>query len=216
MDNPFFIRTTPGIPYGIRHWNYGIYLIRSVSPDGASLWQRAYRHFRGSLWEVYHGFGSIDVLNYREGFMANKKQNHAKRDMVSSFYKAFKSFGKSFPMLLGVILVLGLFRTFVSKQMLSTLFTGELLRDTVVGSLMGSISAGNPITSYIIGGELVKENVSLVAITSFIVAWVTVGIIQLPAEAAVLGGRFACTRNMLGLIFSILISIATISTLVVI
>jgi len=81
---------------------------------------------------------------------------------------------------------------------------------------MGSISAGNPVTSYIIGGELVKENVSLIAITSFIVAWVTVGIIQLPAEAAILGQRFACTRNALGFILSILISIATVKTLMVI
>lgn len=139
-----------------------------------------------------------------------------KKDITTSFYKAVKSFGKSFPMLLGVILVLGLFRTFVTTRMLSAVFTGELLRDTAIGSLMGSISAGNPVTSYIIGGELVKENVSLIAITSFIVAWVTVGIIQLPAEAAILGGRFACSRNVLGFIFSILISIATIKTLMVI
>ena len=126
------------------------------------------------------------------------------------------NFGESFPMLLGVILVLGLFRTFVTTRMLSTVFAGEPLRDTVIGSLIGSISAGNPVTSYIIGGELVKENVSLIAITSFIVAWVTVGIIQLPAEAAILGRRFACTRNVLGFIFSILISIATVKTLMLI
>lgn len=116
--------------------------------------------------------------------MANKKQNNAKGDIVHSFYKAFKNFGKSFPMLLGVILILGLFRTFVTTRMLSAVFTGELLRDTVIASLMGSISVGNPVTSYLIGGELVEENVSLIAVTSFIVAWVTVGIIQLSAEAA--------------------------------
>ena len=148
--------------------------------------------------------------------MANKKQNHAKVDIFPSFYKAFMNFGESFPMLLGVILVLGLFRTFVTTRMLSTVFTGEPLRDTVIGSLIGSISAGNPVTSYIIGGELVKENVSLIAITSFIVAWVKVGIIQLPAEATILGRRFACTRNVLGFIFSILISIATVKTLMLI
>jgi len=145
--------------------------------------------------------------------MANKKQNNSQGDIVPSFYRAFKSFGMAFPTLLGVILLLGLFRTFVSKQMLSALFTGELLKDTLIGSLMGSISAGNAVTSYFIGGELIEENVSLIAVTSFIVAWVTVGIIQIPAEASTLGRRFAYTRNALGFVFSILISIATVRTL---
>jgi len=148
--------------------------------------------------------------------MINRKQSDEKKDIVSTLFKAFKSFGTSLPIILGVILVLGLFRTFVSKQMLSAVFTGEFLRDTIIGALIGSISAGNPVNSYIIGGELVKENVSLIAITSFLVAWVTVGIIQFPAEATILGIRFACVRNILGYILAILVSIATVKTLLII
>lgn len=148
--------------------------------------------------------------------MTNRKQNDDKKNIVSAFFKAFKSFGTSLPIILGVILVLGLFQAFVSVQMLSAVFTGELLRDTVIGALIGSIFAGNAVNSYIIGGELVKENVSLIAITSFLVAWVTVGIIQFPAEATLLGRRFACVRNILGYILAILVSIATVKTLVII
>jgi uncharacterized membrane protein YraQ (UPF0718 family) len=139
-----------------------------------------------------------------------------KKNILNSFHRAFKSFGTSLPILLGVVLLLGLFRTFVSKQMLSSVFTGELLQDTLIGSVIGSISAGNPVNSYIIGGELLKEGVNLFAVTSFIVAWVTVGIIQFPAEAAILGRRFACARNILSFILSILVSIATVKTLMVI
>lgn len=145
--------------------------------------------------------------------MTNRKQNDDKKNIVSAFFKAFKSFGTSLPIILGVILVLGLFRAFVSVQMLSAVFTGELLRDTVIGALIGSIFAGNAVNSYIIGGELVRENISLIAITSFLVAWVTVGIIQFPAEATLLGRRFACVRNILGYILAILVSIATVKTL---
>lgn len=145
--------------------------------------------------------------------MTNRKQNDDKKNIVSAFFKAFKSFGTSLPIILGVILILGLCRTFVSVQMLSAVFTGELLRDTVIIALIGSIFAGNAVNSYIIGGELVRENISLIAITSFLVAWVTVGIIQFPAEATLLGGRFACVRNMLGYILAILVSIATVKTL---
>jgi hypothetical protein len=79
--------------------------------------------------------------------------------------------------LLGVVLLWELFQTFASKQFIASVFTGELFQDTVIGSAIGSIAAGNPITSYIIGGELMKEGVSLFAITAFIVTWVTVSIV---------------------------------------
>ena len=146
--------------------------------------------------------------------MANKKINMTNKENIAiSFYKALKSFGVTLPVLLGVFLLLGLFKTYVSPQAISSVFTGELFRDTVIGSVIGSVSAGNPITSYIIGGELLKEGVSLFAVTAFIVAWVTVGVIQLPAEASILGKRFAITRNILSFLFAILVAIATVVTL---
>ena len=147
--------------------------------------------------------------------MPNKKQSNDNKKFLSSLNKAFKSFGTSLPMLFGVILAIGLFQTYVSSQVFREVFTGELLLDTVMGSIMGSISAGNAVTSYIIGGELIKEDVSLIAVTAFIVAWVTVGIIQLPAEAAILGRRFAWLRNILAFVFSVLVAIATVKTLMV-
>lgn len=135
---------------------------------------------------------------------------------MKSFAKAAKSLGIMLPVLLGVVLLLGLFRVFVSRQWISSVFTGDPLGDTVTAGAIGSISAGNPITSYMIGGELLKDGVSLLAVTSFIVTWVTVGIVQFPAEASTLGGRFAITRNVLGFILAILVSIATVTTLSVI
>jgi hypothetical protein len=79
--------------------------------------------------------------------------------------------------------------------------------------LVGSISGGNPITSYIIGGELRQQGVSMLAITAFIVSWVTVGIIQMPAEALMLGKRFAIVRNAVSFFISIVIAILTVWTL---
>ena len=145
-----------------------------------------------------------------------QKGGKSQKSIVNSFYRALKSFSTALPMLLGVILLMGLFRTFVSKKMISSVFTGEMLYDTLLGTIIGSISAGNPITSYIIGGELLKNGVSLFAVTAFIVAWVTVGIVQFPAEAGILGKRFAITRNTLSFILAIVVSIATVTTLMVI
>ena len=133
--------------------------------------------------------------------------------IAASFYKAIKSFGATLPILIGVILLIGLFKVYIPSKLISSIFTGEIFRDTFFGSMVGSISAGNPITSYIVGGELLKEGVSLFAVTAFIIAWVTVGLIQLPAEASILGKRFALMRNVLSFLLSILVAIATVLTL---
>ncbi|GAG00736.1 unnamed protein product, partial [marine sediment metagenome] len=85
--------------------------------------------------------------------------------------------------------------------------------DPLIGAIFGSVSSGNPIISYIIGGELLDQGVSLIAVTAFILAWVTVGIIQLPAESLMLGKRFAITRNILSFITALIISILTVLTL---
>jgi len=64
------------------------------------------------------------------------------------------------------------------------------------------------LTSYIIGGELLKNGVSLVAVLAFIVSWVTVGTVQLPAESLMLGRKFALLRNGISLIMAIAIAVA--------
>ncbi|MEA3457873.1 MAG: permease [Candidatus Thermoplasmatota archaeon] len=147
---------------------------------------------------------------------AKIKAENKRKQIILSFYKALKSFGTTLPILIGVILLIGLFKVYIPSKLISSIFTGELFRDTLIGSIMGSILVGNPITSYIIGGELLNEGVSLFAVTAFIAAWVTVGLIQLPAEASILGKRFALMRNALSFLFSILVALATVLTLKVI
>lgn len=145
----------------------------------------------------------------------NNKQAKEK-NIFNSLYQAIKSFGTAFPILIGVILLLGLLRIYVSPQFISKVFKGQVFVDTILGSIIGSISAGNPISSYIIGAEFLKDGISLFAVTAFIVAWVTVGIVQLPAEASILGKRFALVRNFLSFILAILVSIVTVTILMVI
>ena len=140
-------------------------------------------------------------------------RNKQRKTPLISLYKALKSFITTFPLLLGIIMLIGLLRVILSPKMISSLFTGNMLRDTALGSIIGSVSAGNAVTSYIIGGELIKDGVSLFAVTSFIVAWVTVGIIQIPAEAAFFGKRFAIARNSISFILCFIVTISVVITL---
>jgi len=106
----------------------------------------------------------------------------------------------------GIVLLIALFRTLVPSELYLTLFSGNPL-DTFVGAVVGSVSFGNPVVSYVIGGELKKLGVSLLAITAFIIAWVTVGVVQLPAEAAMLGKKFAVLRNLFSFLFSVIAAV---------
>jgi len=111
---------------------------------------------------------------------------------------------------LGIIILVSLANVLVPKSLYTLLFKGNFILDPFIGSFLGSILAGNPITSYIIGGELLKQGISLIAVTAFIVSWVTVGMIQLPAEMMLLGRRFAITRNVTAFFLAIIVAILTI------
>ncbi len=116
-------------------------------------------------------------------------------------------------MLVAILGLVGLFQAFVTPAMLSKLFSGDALHDTLVGTLAGAVAVGQALISYILGGELLKEGISLYAVAAFILAWVSLGIVQLPAEAEVLGLRFTIWRNLLALIFTPLTAVATVWTL---
>jgi len=133
-----------------------------------------------------------------------KKEQNLKQAIV----KSGKALYKTLPLIFGTVLLVSL-TSLIPKSFYTKIFSKNIIADSFIGSFIGSISAGNPISSYILGGELLKQGISLVAVTSFIVAWVTVGFIQLPAESYLLGKKFAITRNILSFIFAIIVALIT-------
>lgn len=131
---------------------------------------------------------------------------------LKALANAFKMLYTIAPMLLGVIGLVGLFQAYITPEMLHAFFTGSPLYDTVIGTLTGGVSVGQPFLSYIIGGELLKEGISLYAVTAFIISFVTLGLVQLPLEYTLFGMRFTLVRNLLALVFAMLIAWATVTT----
>ena len=131
---------------------------------------------------------------------------------VGALAKAAKGLTRSIPVILIVILLISLVKTYLPAGAVAGFFGLSAVTDTLIGGLFGSILAGNSINSYIIGEEMLENGVPLSAVTAFLAAWVIVGIVQLPAESHELGTRFALWRAALGFIFSI--GIALITTLV--
>jgi len=141
----------------------------------------------------------------------NKEQS-----IKESIIKSAKMLAKTSPIIFGTILLISLIVTLIPKSFYLKIFTKNILFDSFIGSFIGSISAGNPVVSYIIGGELLEQGVSLIAVTAFIVAWVSVGVIQLPAESILLGKKFAVVRNILSFIFAIIVAILAVLVLEVV
>ncbi len=133
------------------------------------------------------------------------------------FFKVLKksalSFAAMMPMLAGVIALVGLFQVLVTPKMLAALFHGAPLLDTLTGAFAGAAGVGSPIVSYLLGGELLEQGISLFAVTAFVLSWVSLGFIQLPAEVEAFGVRFTLLRNLLAFVFTILIAAATPLTL---
>lgn len=132
---------------------------------------------------------------------------------LKALRKTIKGLANMAPMITGVILLTGIIKELLTPQLIKNIFTEITILDSLIGSIAGSILAGNPAESYIIAGEMVNNGLGLIPATAFIIAWVTVGMVQLPAEIEALGKRFSVTRNLLSFIFSMLIAVLIVAIL---
>ena len=181
----------------------------------------AEKYLSANKIEVITGIsGTIaDVIEqYKEGELqknieVTRKPKWTEIDRVILLHElreSSKQFFTMLPMLVGVVLLIGLFNASISEEFISSIFSGNSILDTLWGACFGSIFAGNPINSYIVGGELLEYGVSLFAVTALIISWVSVGLVQLPAEISALGTRFALVRNAASFILSIVIAFTTV------
>ncbi len=128
-------------------------------------------------------------------------------EIKEPFVKAVQSLWRSVPILLGVVLLISLISSVIPSDFYSRIFSNIPLLDSVIGAFFGSISAGNSVTSYVVGGEMLSQGISLIAVTAFIIAWVTVGVVQIPAESMLLGKKFSVLRNATSFLLAIIIAV---------
>jgi uncharacterized membrane protein YraQ (UPF0718 family) len=142
--------------------------------------------------------------------MNSQENRNISSPLLQAMTKSLRSLYSMLPMIIGTMLLVSLVPNIIPHYFYARLFQHNIWFDSLIGSIVGSISGGYPITSYILGGEFLKEGVSLVAVTAFMVSWVTVGMIQLPAEAMILGKRFAVLRNLTSFFLAIIVGIITV------
>ncbi|MDX1812781.1 MAG: hypothetical protein R3240_12570 [Gammaproteobacteria bacterium] len=129
-----------------------------------------------------------------------------------SIKKSLKSITSVLPIIIGMLLLTSLLINLFSAETITQWFGKQEFFDVLIGAGVGSIAAGPPLLSYTLGGELLTHGISLFAVTALIVSWVTVGIVQLPMEMAMLGRRFALYRNISSFVLAIFVSFVTVYT----
>jgi predicted Fe-Mo cluster-binding NifX family protein len=141
---------------------------------------------------------------------SRRTEKEKKERTMAALNASARQLVRLMPIMASVILVLGLFNVFVSEKVLAMVFSGRIGLDALWGACLGSVFTGNAINSYIIGRELLEQGVGLVGVTALMVAWVSVGLVQLPVEMASLGRRFALVRNAAAFAVSLMIAILTV------
>ena len=131
------------------------------------------------------------------------------KELSKAINKTGKGMSGMIPVIVGILILISLFNTLVPVSSYRYLFRGTLF-DPVIGALLGSVVAGNPVTSYIISGDLLKQGITLLTVTAFLTAWVTVGVVQLPAEIQFFGKKFALIRNVSAFILSLVVAFLTV------
>jgi hypothetical protein len=142
-----------------------------------------------------------------------KSAGAATHRVGTSLKKTARTFGQALPVIIGMLFLTSLALTLFSPERYTRLFGRHDWLDALLGSVLGSIAAGPPIASYLLGGELRAGGIGLLAVTALVVSWVTVGLVQLPAEALFLGRRFALTRNLVAFVFTLAVAWLTVETL---
>jgi len=132
--------------------------------------------------------------------------------LKKAFKKAFINFISITPMMLAVIGLVGIMQVYLSPEILATFFGYGSMTDTLVGTVAGAVSMGQGMISYVVAEGLMEQGISHYALSAFILAWVTLGVVQLPSEASIFGVRFTFYRNVLTLISTIVIAYVTVLT----
>jgi len=136
-----------------------------------------------------------------------------KPTIKKAFVNSFKSFVSILPMMFAIIGIVAIFQVYVTPDMISTLFGYSKFADIFTGTIAGAVSQGQGSISFVIAEGLKDQGVSLYALSTFTLAWVTLGFLQIPAEASVFGIKFTVYRNILAFISTVLVSYLTIITI---
>jgi len=151
------------------------------------------------------GFILIGITIFFYAFFLFKNDN---KKLKRSFKKGIKQFIKNSIRLFAVFVIIGLLQSFLSKESVANfLLKFQGFKGIIFGELTGAVMMGPVASGYPIGKYLLENGASISLISAFLLSWVLIGIVSISIEFKEFGVKFAISRNILTLVFIILISI---------
>jgi len=112
------------------------------------------------------------------------------------------------PLLLAIFGLVGLFEVYCPPETIEAwLGAGAGWQSLLTAGLAGAVAIGPPLAAFPLAGALLENGAWAPAVATFIVSWISVGMITLPFEASVFGVRFALVRNGLAFGAALLIGL---------
>ncbi|MBN2440028.1 MAG: permease [Spirochaetales bacterium] len=120
----------------------------------------------------------------------------------------FMSLFKISPTILSIIILIGLFLTFIPKDLISKLIGQESgVPGLFTAALLGAILHIPAIVSFPLSASLIKGGASITAVAAFITTLTMIGMVTLPLEIKELGRKFALLRNGISFVIALIIAI---------
>ncbi len=148
--------------------------------------------------KILYGAAAIGVL---VSFMKDKSKTRL------ALKKAWKSFENILPSVLTVLLLIGFILTLLDEQAISRLLGADFgIWGVVIAAVIGCITLIPGFVAFPLAASLVAAGAGYAQIAVFISTLMMVGIATLPLEIQYFGKRIAAKRNILSLIFAIIMS----------
>lgn len=121
--------------------------------------------------------------------------------------KAWKSFENIMPQFLSILFIIGIMLAVLDPQTIYMLLGKDSgLRGMTIAAVIGSITLIPGFVAFPLAAALLKAGAGYGQITMFITTLMMVGVVTLPLEIQFFGRSTAIKRNVLALVFAVVIS----------
>jgi len=150
-----------------------------------------------STFVIYILVGCLLCLS----FVKDKDKTHR------ALKKAWKSFENIMPQFLSILLIIGIMLAVLDPQTIYMLLGKDSgLRGMTIAAVIGSITLIPGFVAFPLAAALLKAGAGYGQITMFITTLMMVGVVTLPVEIQFFGRATAIKRNVLALVFAVVIS----------
>ena len=134
-------------------------------------------------------------------FVKDKDKTHR------ALKKAWKSFENIMPQFLSILFIIGIMLAVLDPQTIYMLLGKDSgLRGMTIAAVIGSITLIPGFVAFPLAAAVLKAGAGYGQITMFITTLMMVGVVTLPVEIQFFGRATAIKRNLLALVFAVIIS----------